>query len=557
MSWLARPSVPATAAIVAGTVWATWPLTVRLTTAVPGDYGDPLLVAWAIGWVSGVFTGMPGELWDANIFFPERGTLAFSEHFIGQALLVLPATIATGNLLLAYNLAFVLTFVITGIGTFLLARTLTGSSTAGLVAAAAAAFNEYRLVYEVAHLHTLSIHWWPFALLGLHRYFATDRRRYLLGAVAALVAMNLSSVYYMAYTAPLVVTFALVECARFGRWKSARVWLELWAAAAAVLVLTLPVLLPYMAVQQRLGVARSLDEIVRFSATLDHYRVALPALSAMLVWAAIGLVGGVRERDLRWTAAAALLVLGLAFWLSLGPVVQGGGAALDWPGLYTVLYRYVPGFDALRVPARFVSIVFIGLGLLAAVGVAAVERRAPALARVGAAAALLAFLLQSAPAAFPLDVALPSADLATPPPYLTPAPAPPPIYRAVATLRPGAVVAELPFGDPWYDLRYMYFAATHRRRLLNGYSGLFPPTFLARQRVLARPLLDREAAAAALGPATHVVVHRAAWPDETGIRIGEWLEALGARAIAEADGARVYEMPLDERRTRRTGADQK
>jgi hypothetical protein len=116
----------------------------------------------------------------------------------------------------------------------------------------------------------------------------------------------------------------------------------------------------------------------------------------------------------------------------------------------------------------------------------------------------------------------------------------------VMSLRPGAILAEFPFGDSWYDLRYMYFSATHRRRLLNGYSGIFPPSFLARQRVLARPLLDPDAAAQALGGATHIVVHRHAWADNTGVLVGAWLEAFGARAIGEGDGAILYELPLRE-----------
>ena len=111
---------------------------------------------------------------------------------------------------------------------------------------------------------------------------------------------------------------------------------------------------------------------------------------------------------------------------------------------------------------------------------------------------------------------------------------------------PGAILAEFPFGDPWYDLRYMYFSVRHRRRLLNGYSGIFPPSYLARQRVLGRPTLDPEPAAQAVAAATHVIVHRPAWSDNTGALIGAWLETLGARVILEADGAVLYEMRMWE-----------
>lgn len=551
MSLPANRSVVPVVLVVALTVVTgivTRPLMAQLGSSLPGDYGDPVFVSWVMGWVNDHVGRFSFDgFWTANIFFPERGTLAFSEHFIAQALMVLPVHWVSGNVILAYNAAFVLTFVLTGLGAFLLARALTGSDAAAAVAAVVAAFNEYRLVYEVGHLHTLSIQWFLFALYGLHRYFHSDRRRALAGAVASLVLLNLSSVYYMAYCAPFVVLFSLGEMLRTRRWRTLRVWLELWAAAAAVVVLTLPFLLPYMEVQQRLGVRRVLDEMVLFSARLDHYRAALPGMSAAVVAAVAGVVGAAFDRTRRWAMAGTLLMLALAMWLSLGPIVRDGEATLAWPSLYVWLHTYVPGYDALRVPARFASLFFVFLALLASFGIAAVERRSRLLGGLAACVVILLFLQPAIPRRIPIDVPLTSEGLTTPPPaYLTPRAALPAIYQAVTALTPGAILAELPFGDPWYDLRYMFFSATHHRRLLNGYSGIFPPSFRARQRVLARPLLDPGASAQAIAGATHVIVHRAAWKDDTGARLGVWLETFGARLIAEADGAALYELPMRE-----------
>jgi hypothetical protein len=535
-------------ALIAVTVIVTWPLAAQLGTSFPGDYGDPVFVSWVMAWVNDHISRATFDgFWTAGIFYPERATLAFSEHFIAQSVMVLPVYWASGNVILGYNVAFLLTFVLTGLGTYLLARALTGSFAAASVAAFVAAFNEYRLIYEVAHLHTLSIHWLPFALYALHRYFETDRRRYLALATAAIVLLNLSSVYYMAYCAPFILVFALSEALRTGRTRSLRVWLELWAAAAVVLVLALPVLLPYIDVQQRLGVRRSLEEIILFSARLEHYRAALPAMAAAVVAAAIGVAGGVLDRSKRWAALTTLLLLVMAMWLSLGPVLKEGTEPLGWPSLYAAFHAYVPGYDALRVPARFASLFFLFLAVLAAFGVSAIERYSHRAGRVAASAVIIVFLIRGAPDRLQMNAPLASEGLSTPPPaYLTPAPELPAIYAAVDALRPGAILVELPFGDPWYDVRYMFFAATHRRRLLNGYSGIFPPSFRARQRVLARPLLDPGASAQAIGGATHVVVHRQAWKDNTGALVGAWLEAFGATLITDADGAALYELPVRE-----------
>ena len=63
---------------------------------------------------------------------------------------------------------------------------------------------------------------------------------------------------------------------------------------------------------------------------------------------------------------------------------------------------------------------------------------------------------------------------------------PPSIYRAVRQLPASAVLAEFPFGEEQFDLRYMVWSAAHWRPLLNGYSGGFPRQ-LRRQPRRARP----------------------------------------------------------------------
>ena len=41
----------------------------------------------------------------------------------------------------------------------------------------------------------------------------------------------------------------------------------------------------------------------------------------------------------------------------------------------------------------------------------------------------------------------------------------------------GVVLAELPLGQPDFDLRAMFYSTVHQRALLNGYSGFFPPHY--------------------------------------------------------------------------------
>jgi hypothetical protein len=116
------------------------------------------------------------------------------------------------------------------------------------------------------------------------------------------------------------------------------------------------------------------------------------------------------------------------------------------------------------------------------------------------------------------------------------------VYRFVAALDRDAVLAEFPFGDNAYDLRYMYFSTMHHRRLLGGFSGVFPDSWAARRDLLARPLASPDAAWQALDGATHAIVHADGWPDATGEQIGEWLRSHGARDAGVFDAAHVFEI---------------
>jgi hypothetical protein len=549
-------SLIAAALYVALTLALTWPLPLALGRSVAGDFGDPLLVMWAMAQVSaGLTRVLTGDLaafaamWDANIFYPVPRTLAYSEHFAGQALLTLPVWWATGNPILIYNLATLGSFVMTALATFWLTRAFTGGFVAPFAAGVFAAFNVYRLEIEISHLHVLTIQWFPLALLAMHRYIERGTWGWLAGLIVFLVLMNLSSGYYMLYAAPLVALFAVLDMAVHERLRDPGRWLGLAVAAPAVVLLTSPFILPYLEMQRQTGFERPLADVIAYSARLEQYaQYVLPWAQVPVALTLLAVVVAVRRRGpvSRPSTLIVTALLAIAFLLSLGPFIQPWGVR----GPYWLLYTYVPGFTGLRVVNRYGALVLVLLAVGAGFGAAWIASRR----RVGAPivwAAVLLFAWQIWPARFPIDVPLPSPELAPAPDYLRPSAELPEIYGAVQRLPSDAVLLELPFGDYWYDLRYMFFSALHGRRIANGYSGFFPPSYLARQRVLRQLLLDPEAAAAALAGVTHVTVHRRAWTDDTGTKIAGWLESLGGHVVAGSSDALLFEMGGTERNVAR------
>ena len=215
----------------------------------------------------------------------------------------------------------------------------------------------------------------------------------------------------------------------------------------------------------------------------------------------------------------------LAMWLSLGPLPKAGGSLVSGFGLYGVFYEYVPGFNGVRVPARYAMLAGLFLAALAGYGARVAAVNVAALTVAGA-------LILAEGAAIPMETNRTwNQNEATPPSRVMPHAEAPPVYARLASLPKGTVVTEFPFGDAAWEIRYVYYAAAHWHPITNGYSGAFPPRYKERVARLQRVAADPAAAWQALRASgtTHVVLHRNAFArPEDADAVESWLDASGA-----------------------------
>jgi hypothetical protein len=531
-------------------VAATWPLARYWTTSLPSDLGDPLFVTWVMAWVARHVTAMLtgdfgafARMWDAPIFAPETGTLTYSEHFFPQTLLALPVYWTGNTPIAAYNSAFLAAMWLSALGAYQFVLTLTGRRDGALVAGMLYGFNAYRLI-SLSHLHALSAQWAPFALTGLVIFARTGSRWALAGATAAWAALALSSVYYLAYFTPVLAAFAAVALSRHTGWRRPGSRRALAAAAVVAGAAILPFLWPYLQTLQGQRVSRPRSEVEMSSLTLDSYRAAIAHLAPMGALAALSLLAWrPRGRHLRWAVATLGVGAIVAFWLSLGPTPRWHGAPLGVPGLYGLLHDYVPGFDGLRVASRFAMVLMLTLAALAGIGVALLSAASRLCSSAVMMVALVAHVAAYWSVPLPRDVAVGTGTLGPVPDYLAPSAPLPDVYRPLGATAPSAIVVELPFGEPAYELRYMYFGLAHGRRLENGYSGIFPASYRARSAALRNPWATPDEAWRALAPASYVVVHAAAWPPAQASAVTAWLRERGARAMVTAHDATLWQLP--------------
>jgi hypothetical protein len=375
-----------------------WPLPALITRAPAGDMGDPLLNAWILAWGSDHFTAILGgdfgafsRWWQANIFHPAPLTLAYSEHLAPLVVMGLPLWWVSGNVLLVYNVLYLLTSALSGLGMFLLVRELTGRPRAALVAGLFFAFVPYRLA-QLPHLQVLSSQWMPFAIYGFRRYLEHGRLHALAGATAALVAQQLSCGYYLLYFSPFVALYLIWEITTRRRWTDWRLLTALALAAVADLALTWPFLAPYLELRALGFSPRPLEEIATYSADVRGYltvhesnRLWGPWLSGFrraenelfpgllpVLMAGVGLAALAATR---WRGTSTLAGTGFARWAAVAfAVLLVAGAVGTSVFLFSagVSFR-IADTPVIRIRSLERPLILLAVGLC---GLLAVSRRA-------------------------------------------------------------------------------------------------------------------------------------------------------------------------------------
>ncbi len=518
-------------ALFAGlTVAITYPLAARAATHVAWFGDSPFHLAWVLAWGAHALATDPGHLFDANLAWPLERSFAFSEHLLGLQPFFAPAYALVGPTA-GYNAVFLLSFALSGLTGFLLAREWTQHPWAALVAGALFGFAPFRFGH-VNHLHVLVFFWAPLALLFLERFLGARRRRDLAAFAAFYWLQALSSVYLAMFTTVAVAVHLVYAAARDRSLISRAMLARLAAFAIATALVLGPVHWPYFEVRQawgspwtvgsfagadlrdflvapaisplyvaasRLIVAHPVDDRMLFPGLL------LPALAVLGATAPIASLERERVRRLRGLFGAIALV---ALVLALGPHLMVWGTRTRVPLPYMAFAFLVPGAEAVRIPSRFVILAVLAATPLAALGAVKLAEiaegwsrgarwraAAPALTAIGLLALMLAEL-------GPRPLALAESPTAHPPEA----------YRWLAERRPGPIV-ELPVGDAT-DLRHLYLSTLHWLPVVTPRGSFAPASHDGLRAALAELPAPRALEyAAALGVGAIVVDTAASAPE--------------------------------------------
>lgn len=421
------------------TVAMTWPLVLRMGNAIAGKHGDSLLFIWLIGWAQkSLFTLHQSPLFTSLINYPEGWRPATTEITPAMVLTGLPFSLLGGPVL-GYNMSLLLSFASSGFIICWWVYRVTGRLVAGLIAGTIFAFSSYRVAHFIAgHLNLLGTQWLALYFMSLYEVLESSpkSRVWVIVGGVSLGLVSWTSQYYLYMTLVLSVLFVLIHAlVRGPRFVLQRGYALRFLK---ILVISAPMLIlaeyPYFKVVSAGGLPiRDVADAIRNSAGVadfllpttwnnfagefvaGHFDRSLWIESSLylgvgvLAMALLALVMPGDETAPRATRVHMAILAAVALVLSLGPELQcfSGDAnprlpsALGWiletcdvsiQSPVALLYRHLPFYTSVRVPARYGVYVILLLCVLAGSGIAALLSSGPKLRRSALTALLLVVL---------------------------------------------------------------------------------------------------------------------------------------------------------------------
>ena len=481
------------------TVFFTWPLAPDLSSRVIAHF-DPPFSAWRLARLVHNM-GDGGPLFDGEIFWPARQTLAYSDAMLAPAVFAWPLLAIGLTPLAVLNVLTLAGVAGSAAAAYVLARRLTGSTGGAVVAGLVFAFAPYRRDH-LQHLELQWAFWMPLALWAWHRALEGGRAPDALLCAAFVLLQLLSSVYYGMF---LAVAMAVI-CPLTLVWRRGRVGRGalggLVAGAVVVAVAAAAYHRPYALARELVG-ERDPAEAARYSADVSSYLAATP--DNVLYGVLTESLGNNEKRLFPGITPIALSIVALVPPVPPVALIYCAAMAVAWDAslgpsgrVYLLLRAWLPPFRSVRAPARFAIIVLLGMSVLTAIGVARIARMASGRFVIIAAGAMLVL------------------EYATTPLTIQWIPREPPQLYTWVSEQPRQVTLELPVPRPTelplHDAFYMYAQTWHWQPLANGYSGHYTQAYMDLLNALVGFPDERASAAMARTGIERVILHRELFP---------------------------------------------
>lgn len=349
----ARQSSWAAAALyLALTFLLAYPLSVTANRTLPSDDPDGHLFMWTLAWDAHAFVHQPLSIFDANIFYPNRDSLAYSENLIASAFFAAPVLWLTGNPVLAVNVVSLLSCVLCGLGAYVLGRRVGLSAAAAILTGLVFAFSPPRF-FRFSQLHLTAVQWIPFALASLHAYLERGQKRDLRLAIAFFTLQALTSGHGGVFAAVALLLMLAHRLALGEPIDFVRRLRDFGIAGALLLAPVVLFAIPYRVAQVEVGLRRVLDPsgtpLQNFFASPTRVDVFLQSL--------------ITDKNINGAATAWLFPGFLPVLLALVAVVAGCATLVHRVNLPVTSFSFVSLVVKTTAQYRIPLVVFLIAGL--------------------------------------------------------------------------------------------------------------------------------------------------------------------------------------------------
>ncbi len=410
----------------------------------------------------GLHSGGWGQIFDGSIFYPYKNVLAYSDMYFLSAAWSYPWSKVLHNPALVSGLVLIVGQIMTMLMSYVWWKKISGNRWAAAIMTTAFGVSQIRLHYQV-HLQMWSMQYLLLGLWWIYNWIA-DKKSWKLYAGTAMLALQVwESLLPVFFGAMVVAVWMWVYKNEF--WAERK---KLFGAVALGVVIAAAPLAAYWGVAREFNYQRSVRDAAHDGMSVDELWERFASPGIFLVAAAVFLltvrkkIPWVKSKEVRWL----IIVVIVSLVMALGPVLKFDGKTVKFfdtwfvPLPYAAAYYTIPGFGALRTPSRWVWMFAWSLSGVTAIGLA----RLLSVTKNHYPVKVISLML------FVFLAGTSIKDVRRLPDFYTS----PKVYQWISQ-QPGEVVVELPLVNNDSQTEAMQYLLMSDKKLMNGYSGFFPP----------------------------------------------------------------------------------
>ncbi len=368
-----------------------WP---GFDTHIIGPAEDNLKYLWSIwyGWQMLINPEL-SLTFTTKMFYPEGVSLLYNDWSFYNLILSFPLR-QLFSPVSVYNLLILHTFPLAGLGTFLLVRHLTNRSLVAFAAGLIFAFNPSHLAHSLHHMNITSIQFLPFFLLFFIRTLESSSRKHLLLAALFFLLLAICDWTWMIFAVAIMFYFYVISAIK----KDQVFNKDLLKKIAVIVGSTILVLSPWLIQMILEGIHYAIDTggghrsfVVDLVALIMPYYLHLLAsfnpiaelcnLYTGNLWESTAYLGLINiilliyaiKRLPQQTAiwSGAILFVGV---LSMGTSMHFAGFNLPLLLPFAII-KYLPILEHIRVPARFITLIYLFFAIIVGYSLTDLARR--------------------------------------------------------------------------------------------------------------------------------------------------------------------------------------